>query len=513
MAEAERDDSDRQVIKNAPKAWKADIWAHFGFYEVDGKLDKSYAVCKICHTKIKHVGNTTNFTNHVDRWHPELTSTTTTTTTTQKVDTSQPRIDESLVSTLPHNSERAKRITRSVACFIAKDLRPYSVVENAGFRHMLKTIEPRYKLPIRATFTDSALPALYKETKAKVMESMCKARRVAITSDAWTSVATESYVTITSYYLSEDWKIVSHVLQTRAVYESHTGAHMARLFLDVVEEWQLTDKSVVLVTDNATNMISAAEIGKFPHVKCFAHTLNLAAQRALKLPAFSRLLGRVRRISAYFHRSTKAKHLFEENQRVVLKLTSPLKLITDVATRWNSAHDMMERFLQLQAAVHATLLSPALNVDESDIVTLSRADLANVEEIVKTLKPVKDATVFMSEESSPTVSLIAPVYAQLLQSMSDTIGDQPLIRDVKNAIKTDLLKGGRYNSEAEKKILHTSSALDPRFKGLPFLTEEERLDVSAGVTSEAASLEEYERKQRTEADEEPGRTGSSGTKE
>ena len=479
MAEAEGDDRNRRVglIKNAPKAWKVDIWAHFGFYEVNGKLDKTFAVCKTCHTKIKHVGNTTNFTNHVDRWHPELAS-----ITTQKVDTSQPRIDESLVSTLPHNSERAKRITRSVACFIAKDLRPYSVVENAGFRHMLKTIEPRYKLPTRATFTDSALPALYKETKAKVMESMCKASRVAITSDAWTSVATESYVTITAHYISKDWQIVSHVLQTRAVYESHTGAHMARLLLDVVEEWQLTDKSVVLVTDNAANMICAAEIGKFPHVKCFAHTLNLAAQRALKLPTVSRLLGRVRRVSAYFHRSTKAKHLFEENQKAVLKLTSPLKLITDVATRWNSGHDMMERFLQLQAAVHATLLSPALNVDESDIVTLSRADLANVEEAVKTLKPVKDATVFMSEES-----IIAPVYAQLLQSMSDTIGDQPLIRDVKNAIKTDLLK--RYNSGAEKKILHTSSALDPRFKGLPFLTEEERLDVYAGVTSEAASLE------------------------
>ncbi|KAM4546398.1 E3 SUMO-protein ligase ZBED1-like [Fundulus diaphanus] len=285
---------------------------------------------------------------------------------------------------------------------------------------------------------------------------------------------------------------------------------MARLLLDVVEEWQLTDKSVVLVTDNAANMICAAEIGKFPHVKCFAHTLNLAVQRALKLPTVSRLLDRVRRVAAYFHRSTKAKHLFEENQKVVLKLTSPLKLITDVATRWNSGLDMMERFLQLQAAVHATLLSPALNVDEGDIVTLSRADLANVEEAVKTLKPVKDATVFMSEESSPTVSLIAPVYAQLLQSMSDTIGDQPLIRDVKNAIKTDLLK--RYNSGAEKKILHTSSALDPRFKGLPFLTEEERLDVYAGVTSEAASLE-YESRRRTEADEAPGGTGSSGTKE
>ena len=41
----------------------------------------------------------------------------------------------------------------------------------------------------------------------------------------------------------------------------------------------------------------------------------------------------------------------------------------------------------------------------------------------------------------------------------------------------------------EKKVLHTASALDPRFKGLPFLTEEDRLDVYTGVISEAASLE------------------------
>lgn len=55
-------------------------------------------MCKTYHTNIKHVGNTTYFTNHVDRWHPELAST----TATQKVDTSQPRIDQSLVSSLPH---------------------------------------------------------------------------------------------------------------------------------------------------------------------------------------------------------------------------------------------------------------------------------------------------------------------------------------------------------------------------------------------------------------------------
>lgn len=59
---------------------------------------------------------------------------------------------------------------------------------------------------------------------------------------------------------------------------------------------RLNDKDPVLVTDSASNMTIAAEMAELLHVKCFAHSLNLAAQRALKLPAVSRLLGKVRSI-------------------------------------------------------------------------------------------------------------------------------------------------------------------------------------------------------------------------
>ena len=79
---------------------------------------------------------------------------------------------------------------------------------------------------------------------------------------------------------------------------------------------------------------------------------------------------------------------------------------------------------------------------------------------------MKDATLLMSEESNPTVCLIAPLNAQLLQNMTDTIGDSPLVHDVKNAIKTDLLK--RYSSEAEKMILHKASTLIPVLRDCVF---------------------------------------------
>lgn len=119
------------VIKNAPSILKVDIQAHFGFYEITGKhkLDKTHAVCKICHTKIKYVGNTTNLRNHVSRFHSEKL---TPSTIKETVDPAQPRIDEKL-SISPPNAGKAKRITQSVVAFIAADLRPYSVVENPVF--------------------------------------------------------------------------------------------------------------------------------------------------------------------------------------------------------------------------------------------------------------------------------------------------------------------------------------------------------------------------------------------
>ncbi|XP_077314545.1 E3 SUMO-protein ligase ZBED1-like [Lithobates pipiens] len=408
------------------------------------------------------------------------------TTSAKEKDPAQPRIDAAIISTLPPNSENGKRITKAVATFIAKDLRPYSVVDNTGFHYLLKTIEPRYKIPSRSHFTENVIPALYHETKAQIITSMSQASRAAITCDSWTSVTTESYVTITAHYVSKDWQIMSHVLQTRAIYESHMGAHLAELLSRVVEEWQLSDKSVVLVTDNASNMIVAAQVGKFPHVKCFAHTLNLASQRAMKVGTLSRFLGRVRRISTFFHRSTRASQCLKEKQKC-LGLKNH-KLITDVPTRWNNAYDMVERFLEQQPSVCATLLSLEVRKGESDLCTLNETDVSNAEDAVSALKPMKDATMLMSEESNPTVSLIAPLNAQLLQSMTDTMGDTPMIHEIKNAIRTDLQK--RYSSEAEKKILYTASALDPRFKGLPFiLPEEERLEIYKGVTEEAASLE------------------------
>ncbi len=244
------------------------LWQHFGFCEdkEKGVVDKSHTVCKVCGAKFKYFGNTTNMKKHITRFHSALEKRPSV-PIVHTAGFTQRTLEQ--VAKLPPNSEKAKQITRSVAGFIAKDLRPYSVVDNQGFCTMLKVFEPRYSVPSRRYFSDTAIPALYRETTAHILESLSNTDRVAITCDAWTSISTDSYVTITAHYITDECKLTACVLQTQAMNESHTGTNVAELLQSVAN----------------------------------AHTLNLASQRALKLPAVSRLLGRVRRIVTFFHRN------------------------------------------------------------------------------------------------------------------------------------------------------------------------------------------------------------------
>ena len=52
-----------------------------------------------------------------------------------------------------------------------------------------------------------------KKKKTELKSNLAEAVAVALTTDGWTSRATESYVTITCNYIDKEWKLRSNVLQ------------------------------------------------------------------------------------------------------------------------------------------------------------------------------------------------------------------------------------------------------------------------------------------------------------
>ncbi|XP_060082377.1 E3 SUMO-protein ligase ZBED1-like [Ylistrum balloti] len=263
-------------ISSAPAAFKSPVWQHFGFptETIDGKevTNKQLAACKLCDYKTKYTGATTNLSTHLKRHHPEvdIESRTHKYAESKRKSTSesathnpkQSKLSEVFSRPLRFNCDRATAISRSIAKFIAIDLRPYSIVENAGFKAMIKTLEPKYNIPSRPYFSKTLIPQLYEETKSSVLDELKTASHVAITTDGWTSRAVDSYITITAHYLCEhfeNWELCNRVLQTRVIHESHTAVNVGAVLSSAITEWGLArlNGQVPVVTDNASNMDGA----------------------------------------------------------------------------------------------------------------------------------------------------------------------------------------------------------------------------------------------------------------
>ena len=143
--------------------------------------------------------------------------------------TTQPKCIESFLatSTLPPSSKRAKDLTDSIGYFIAKDMQPVSVVQDHGFQHLMKTLEPRYQISHRKTFTDHVLPGMYTKVKELIIPVVCSAKHYAITTDYWTSRGNASYAGVMFHTITDDWEMKSFVLENKELSIEHTAENLS----------------------------------------------------------------------------------------------------------------------------------------------------------------------------------------------------------------------------------------------------------------------------------------------
>lgn len=150
----------------------------------------------------------------------------------------------------PLNKERKELITHGICEVITSDLLPFSFVENEGFKKLMKLVEPNYQIPCRKTITNR-MEQLYEDKVNDTKTYLKNINGIALTTDGWSSMAIDSYITYTGHYFDTNWILRSLTLSIDEILESHTADHLKDEILEVMERWHLSNKVTGITHDNA----------------------------------------------------------------------------------------------------------------------------------------------------------------------------------------------------------------------------------------------------------------------
>ncbi|KAL0965132.1 hypothetical protein UPYG_G00277210 [Umbra pygmaea] len=360
------------------------------------------------------------------------------------------------------SKERQDQCHRAVTGVVVKGLLPFSIVEAPWWRDMISTLNPQYQSPSRDLLSNTLIPAWYAVEKGNLKRELQVVADVAVTADGWTSVAQDHYLTVIVHYVKEG-SMKENVLHTRAVYTSQTGEVIAEEIGDILDEFEIKHKVIAITVDNAANMDVAVKKMSIIKIGCFAHTLNIAAQKLYTVPSVSRWAGRIRAMVVWLKRSSLAKPVLKEKQKL-LGLPEHA-VILDVRNRWNSLFQMVERFLEqfpaIQAAAMDSRLKRAMEKDRLERITDD--DFRKSEEFVKVMKILYTSTLCMSAERIPTLGQILPILGKLEHHFTISAEDSTFTKSIKDKIWGDLSKRYQENERIQQ-FLEEGTALDPRFK-------------------------------------------------
>ncbi|XP_040261635.1 E3 SUMO-protein ligase ZBED1-like [Bufo bufo] len=421
---------------------------------------------------------------------------------------------DSYVWTAASRSTEAAELTDSILNMIVTDMRPLSMVEDEGFQRMISTFNPRYTLPSRTYFM-KIMEKKYEDIKGKLTNTLKETDSIALTTDIWTSVATEAYLGVTCHFLGKDWEMESYSLTTIPLEERHTAANIAEWLEDVIVIFGIPAKKVkAVVHDNGANVVAAMKILQEKHgwasVRCAGHTLNLVVQSALKNhQAISKCVACVRCLVEHFKKSELACTKLKEKQQQMG--TPQHMLVHDVSTRWNSTYHMIARLLEQRWPVTAALSDPEVTPrGKHHYLDLKPEQWSLIEELTQALEPFEGATVFLSGQNYVTLSALPQLVQNLKKSIQSLAFETaPLMSYQAHAVQqitTRWQELSTFQPDSSSNTALIAAALDPRFKKLKFLSADESFKVQSTVQT-MAIVAKNEMTRSSEHDEASSRRG------
>ncbi|KAH9705537.1 BED-type domain-containing protein [Citrus sinensis] len=344
---------------------------------------------------------------------------------------------------------------------------PLRFVEYIGFREMMAHANPVVK-PMSRNTLKSEILKLYQIEKVKTLHLLGKNHgRVAITTDLWTvSNQKKGYMVVTAHFIDNSWKLHSRILRFIYVPSPHTADALCNELVQCLLDWNVDRKLSSVTLDNCTTNDAMVEklllrfdtdtlisSGKFFHMRCTAHILNLVVRDGLKVIESG--IGKIRESVSHWTQTPKRYETFELAARQ-LQINCKKKLKLDCPTRWNSTYAMLE-----VALMYRSVFSRLQQRDPQykSLPSEEEWDLAVI--MVEHLKSFYMLTEMFSGTKYPTANLFFPLICKMKLSINRwRTADNLAIRIMADKM-TD--KFDKYWNEIHP-MLVVAIVLDPRYK-------------------------------------------------
>lgn len=360
------------------------------------------------------------------------------------------------------SKEQKQKIDNDLLGLFYHGYQPFSLVEEKAFRKFVSWI-PGYTLPTRKTISNVLIPALYDKTKESVKEelSVSGVEHVCLTGDLWTSKANESYLAVRAHYVFDDFTIKSILIECKGFPVNHTSENIRIALVNMEAEWGLRNKINFVVTDNAPNVTKAIRDIGWKHYGCYAHTLNLIVQDVLKKlePPNNPVLDKIKKIVRHFKSSSTAQQKLLKSQTSEEPSCIPKRLKQEVPTRWNSTYYMLQRFVDLESHIRATVATL-----RQDLPLISNEEWTFAAELSKILKPFDDATTSLSGQNYMTASSVIMMTRCLISGydilLQENFSDCAM--DVILQLRSGLIN--KFSNVERSGTFSVCTFLDPRYK-------------------------------------------------
>jgi hypothetical protein len=400
----------------------------------------------------------------------------------------------------------------SIRRWFVKHRQPFSVVETPAFQEMFLAHNTTCAYRSRITLRNHIYTDFVERREKLKIELEYNCITISFTLDIWTAPNRVPIFAIIAHWITLEFDEREEVIEFIELKGSHTGEQLAEIVEKTLEELKLKPKLLAITGDNAGNNGTLCQSlydslktkfddkvspigrprmrfhGRKSWIRCLAHVTSLICEDVLQdlkagtakeakkmldkwdeenisnnytIPGDSSrsAIAKIRLLNLWMLRSGSREQDFKSMPR-----THYRKPTYDVDTRWNSAYDMIDQFLELEAEY----------TEFVDTHPQVKCLLPSSEEIValyqlrKVLKPFKDHTLKVSEVM-PSISQSLDIYWDLEALLDDVVEGVGEFTDLDMSIRNAFSKGKAKHVTYMKKLddqmmLFAAHILDPRYK-------------------------------------------------